>query len=357
MTDHRLNKSFVRIGDRKVGFGRPAFVVAELSANHRHDFNLAVKTIQAAKKAGADAIKLQTYTPDTMTVNCQNRRFRVGKNTLWAGKSLYQLYQEAYTPWEWHARLKRLAENLGLVFFSTPFDKSATDFLEQLKVPVYKIASLEIVDIPLIEYVAKKGKPMMISTGIATLNDVREAVNACKRVGNNQIVLLKCTSSYPTPLEEANLRSMEYLAKKFRTVVGISDHTMGTEVSVAAVALGAKVVERHFIYDRKVGGPDAAFSLEPLEFKSMVQSIRKVETAMGCWEYKRSKSMKDAQRYARSLFAVQDIEKGKLLTADNVKSIRPGGGLQPIYLTKVLHKEAKVHIKKGTPLQWKMILQ
>ncbi len=345
-----------KIGNRKVDAKQPAFIVAELSANHKQNLNLAIKTVRAAKEAGADAIKLQTYTPQTMTIDSDKKYFQIGKNTLWAGKNLYRLYKEAYTPWEWHSKLKQLAEKIGLIFFSSPFDRSAVDFLEQLNVQVYKIASLEIVDIPLIEYVAKRNKPILISTGIASINDIRQALNACLRSNNNRIALLKCTSAYPTSLKEVNLKSLQDMAEKFQTVIGISDHTIGIDVSVAAVALGARIVERHFIYDRKLGGPDAAFSLEPSEFKSMVNSIRKVEIALGEKEYQCSPSMKEARRYARSLFAVQNVQKGELLTLDNIRSIRPGNGLEPVYLSKVLNRKAKMRIEKGTPLQWKMIL-
>jgi len=345
----------INITNKKIGDGHPVFIIAELSANHLQKFDLAVETIKAIKEAGADAVKLQTYTPDTITIDSDNEYFQIKQGTLWDGKTLYQLYQEAYTPWEWQPKLKEIAESLGLICFSSPFDKTAVDFLEKMNVPAYKIASFEITDMPLIEYVASKGKPVIISTGIATLNDIEEAVNACKRVGNDQIALLKCTSAYPTPLEAVNLKTIPHLAETFKTIVGLSDHTMGISVPIAAVSLGAKIIEKHFIIDRKLGGPDAAFSLEPEEFKAMVIAVREVEKALGEVSYKLTEKMKKSKEFSRSLFVVKDIKRGETLTEENVRSIRPGFGLLPKYLNGILGKKSKKDIKKGTPLTWDLI--
>jgi len=345
----------MKIADKKIGKENPVFIVAELSANHNHDFEIAAKTIKAAKKAGADAIKVQTFTPDTITINCTDKAFQINDGTLWDGKTLHQLYAEAYMPWEWQPKLKKLAEDKGLVFFSTPFDKTAVDFLEKLDVPAYKVASCEITDIPLIEYIASKGKPVIISTGIATLSDIKEALAACKRMKNKQIVLLKCTSAYPTPFDEVNLINIPDLARKTGTIIGLSDHTMGISVPIASVALGAKIIEKHFILDRKKGGPDAPFSLEPEEFREMIQSVREVEKAIGKVNYKLTKNMKKSRRFSRSLFAVKDIKSGEKFSEENVKSIRPGNGLHPKYLCMILKKKAKRNIKKGTPLRWGLI--
>lgn len=345
----------IKIDNRTIGEGCPVFIIAELSANHNQDFDVAVKTIEAIKASGADAVKLQTYTPDTITIDCGNEYFQIRQGTLWDGKTLYQLYKEAYTPWEWQPKLKEIAEDLGLICFSSPFDKSAVDFLEDLKVPAYKIASFEITDIPLIEYTASKVKPVIISTGIATLEDIEEAINACKRMGNNQIALLKCTSAYPAPLEEMNLRTIPDMAERFKTVVGLSDHTSGISVPAAAVALGAKIIEKHFIVDRKIGGPDAAFSLEPMEFKAMVDAVRGVEKAMGKVSYELTEKTKKSKEFSRSLFIIKDIKAGEALTGENVSSIRPGFGLHPKFLKDILGKKAKTDIKRGTPLSRPLI--
>jgi pseudaminic acid synthase len=331
------------------------FIVAELSCNHNQSFDLAVKTIEAIKKSGADAVKIQTYTPETMTIDCVNKYFQINKGTLWDGETLYSLYKKAYTPWEWQPKLKKIAEDLGLMFFSSPFDKTAVDFLENMKVPIYKIASFEITDIPLIEYIASKKKPVIISTGIAELKDIEKAIKACKRMGNNKITLLKCTSAYPAPYEEMNLLTIPDMIKRFKLPVGLSDHSMGWEVPVAAVALGAKVIEKHFILDRKLGGPDAPFSMEPEEFSQMVKAIRNIEKALGEVSYKLSNKVKKNKQFARSLFVVKDIKKGEILTEDNVRSIRPGYGLHPEFYYKILGKKAKRDIKRGTPLKWSLI--
>jgi len=345
----------IKLGKKIIFENSPTFIVAELSANHKQDIELAKDTIYAMKESGADAVKLQTYTPDTITINCDNEYFQIKQGTLWDGKTFYQLYKEAYTPWEWHYELKELADKLGLIFFSTPFDKTAVDFLEELKVPAYKIASFEITDIPLIEYTASKGKPVIISTGIATLCDIQEAVEACKRAGNNQIILLKCTSAYPAPLEEANLRTIPNMAETFNCIVGLSDHTLGISVPIASVALGAKVIEKHFILSKNIDSPDKEFSLTPEEFKQMVKAIRDVEKALGKVSYELTEKTKKSRSFARSLFVVKDIKAGEILTEENVKSIRPGYGLHPKYLKDVLGKKARKDIKKGTPLNWELI--
>ncbi|HEC93568.1 MAG TPA: pseudaminic acid synthase [Candidatus Atribacteria bacterium] len=346
---------YLKITNKKIGKGYPVFIVAELSANHLQKFDNAVKLIKAAKEAGANAVKLQTYTPDTITIDCDNEYFQIKQGTLWDGQTLYQLYKEAYTPWEWQPKLKEIAERQGLIFFSSVFDKSAVDFLEEIDVPAYKIASFEITDIPLIEYVASKGKPVIISTGIATLSDIEEAVSACKRMGNNQIALLKCTSAYPAPLEDVNLRTIPNLAETFKTVVGLSDHTLGISVPIASVALGASIIEKHLTLDRKLGGPDAAFSLEPAEFKAMVKSVREVEKALGKVSYDLTEKMKRSRELSRSIFVVKNIKGGEVFTAENIRSIRPSYGLHPKYLKEILGKQAACDIKKGTPLKWELI--
>ncbi|KER09751.1 MAG: N-acetylneuraminate synthase [[Candidatus Thermochlorobacteriaceae] bacterium GBChlB] len=341
----------IKIADHLIEPNSATFIIAELSANHNQNFDIAVKTIQAAKESGADAIKLQTYTADTLTIDSDKSFFKI-EGTLWNGKSLYQLYQEAYTPWEWQPKLKEVAESLGLVCFSSPFDRSAVDFLEKINVPAYKIASFEIVDIPLIEYVASKGKPVIISTGIATLADIENAVQSCKKMGNHQIALLKCTSQYPAPVEEANLNTIPNLAQTFNTVVGLSDHTMEIAVPVASVALGARIIEKHFILDRSIGGPDADFSLNASEFKAMVNAVRQTEKALGSVSYELTEKTKKSRVFSRSLFAVKDISPGEILTEENIRSIRPGHGLSPLHYKDVIGKKATMPIEKGTPLKW-----
>ncbi|WP_319416105.1 pseudaminic acid synthase [Marispirochaeta aestuarii] len=332
-----------------------AIIVAELSANHKHSIEIAKETIEAVAESGADAIKIQTYTADTITIECDNDYFIINQGTLWDGRTLYDLYKEAYTPWEWHEELRDLAESLGLLFFSTPFDKSAVDFLEQKRVPLYKIASFEITDIPLIEYTASKGKPMIISTGIADAGDIQLAVDACRKVGNNDITLLQCTSSYPAPVEEANLRMIPNLAETFGVKSGLSDHTMGSAVSVAAVALGASMIEKHFILDRSIGGPDAAFSMVPGEFKKMVEEIRIVEKALGSIDYSLTEAKKTSRMFSRSLFVVEDIPAGGVITEENVRSIRPGDGMHPKYFMEVLGKKTAMELKRGEPLTFRTI--
>ncbi|SHI40799.1 pseudaminic acid synthase [Clostridium cavendishii DSM 21758] len=345
----------IEISNRKIGEGFSAFIIAEISANHLQSFDNAVKLIKIAKECGADAIKLQTYTPDTITIDCNNEYFQIKQGTIWDGNVLYKLYQEAYTPWEWQPKLKKIAEEEGLICFSSPFDKSAVDFLEKMDVPAYKVASFEINDIPFIEYIASKGKPIIISTGIATLSDIEEAIDACKRMGNRKIALLKCTSAYPAPLEDINLKVIPNLRETFKTVVGLSDHTLGIEVSTAAVALGANIVEKHLTLDRSLGGADAAFSMEPEEFKALVDSIRAVEKALGEVTYELTEKMKRSREHSRSLFIVKDIEEGEVFTEENIRSIRPGYGMHTRYYKEVLGKKSNRFIKKGTPLDWNLI--
>lgn len=314
------------------------FIVAELSANHGHKLEVALESVRAAKEAGADAVKIQTYTADTITLNCNAEDFRV-KGTLWDGRSLYDLYQEAFTPWEWHQAIFDEAKKCGLICFSTPFDKTAVDFLEDLGNPIMKIASFEITDIPLIEYAAKKGKPMVISTGIAMPEDIELAVKTCKDAGNDDITLLKCTSSYPAPIEAANLMTMVDMKQRYGVKIGLSDHTMGHDVAVAAAALGATLVEKHFIMDRSIGGPDAAFSMEKDEFAAMVKSIRNVEKALGEVVYPTDPSKIKGREFSRSLYVAEDIKAGDVVTEKNVRSVRPGYGLHPKYLPEVLGKK------------------
>lgn len=345
----------IKIGSREIGGNNPAFIIAELSANHLQDFDLAKKTINAAHEAGADAVKLQTYTPDTITIDCDNEYFQITQGTIWDGITLYQLYEQAYTPWDWQPKLKRYAEDLGLICFSSPFDRTAVDFLETLNVLAYKVASFEITDVPLIKYMASKKKPMIISTGIAKIEDIEDALAACRNVGNNDILLLKCTSAYPTSLSEVNLLTMPNMAGKFDILVGLSDHTLGISVPIAAIALGACCIEKHLILDRSLGGPDAAFSLEPLEFKDMVEAIREVEEALGKVDYSLSERAKKSREHARSLFATKSIKKGESFTTENIRSIRPGHGLPPKHLPEILGKKAKTDIERGTPLKWDLI--
>ena len=324
------------------------FIVAELSANHNGSKDVALKTIRAAKRAGADAVKFQTYTADTITLDCQNEDFKIKQGTLWDGRYLYDLYQEAYTPWEWHRELYDVAKAEGLICFSSPFDKSAVDFLGSLGNPIYKIASFEITDVDLIAYAARKGKPMVISTGIATEEDIRLAVDTCRSAGNNDITLLKCTSSYPAPIEEANLCMIADLANRFKVKVGLSDHTLGSIAGITAVSLGACMIEKHFILDRSIGGPDAFFSMNELEFSQMVKDIRTVESAIGQVNYEPTDKMKAGRAFSRSLYVAENMKKGEVITEINVRSVRPGYGLHPKYLPEILGKKVNRDIEKGT---------
>lgn len=348
-------KDYIEIQGIKIGQGYPTFIIAEVSANHLQDFDKAVEIIKEVKKTGADAVKFQTYTPDTITMDCDNEYFQITQGTIWDGTTLYRLYQEAYTPWEWQPKLKEIAEKEGLICFSSPFDFTSVDFLEDMNVPAYKIASFEITDIPLIEYVASKGKPVIISTGIATLKDIEEALSACKKMGNEQVALLKCTSAYPSPLEDINLKVIPNMKETFNTIVGLSDHTMGHTVAVGAVALGANIVEKHIILNRADGGPDAEFSMEPREFKDMVTSIRELEKALGTVTYELTEKQKKSREHSRSLFVVQDIKKGEVFTEKNIRSIRPGFGLPTSYIKDIIGKKAIKDIRKGTPMNWNFL--
>lgn len=346
----------IKIGNREISDDSSTFIIAEISANHGNDINIVKEMIKEAKSIGADAIKMQTYTPDTITIDCNNEYFQIDKGTLWDGRTLYDLYKEAYMPWEWHKELFDYAKELDIICFSTPFDFTAVDFLENLNVPVYKIASFEITDIPLIEYAASKGKPMIISTGIATIQEIQEAVEACRRVNNEEIVLLKCTSAYPAALEDMNLKTIANLADTFKVVSGLSDHSLGLVAPMGAVALGAKVIEKHFILDKSIGGPDATFSLDVKEFKEMVDGVRSIEKALGKIDYSLSDKTLKNREFSRSLFIVRDVKKGELLTSENVKSIRPANGLAPKYYNQVLGKKFNSDYSKGTPLDFGLIL-
>lgn len=345
----------LKVRDRIVGEGQPVFIVAELSANHLQRLDLARETIKAMKKAGADAVKLQTYTPDTLTIDSKKDYFKIKQGTPWDDRYLYDLYKEAYMPWEWHEELFDLAKKLNLICFSTPYERIAVDFLKKFDVPAYKIASFEITDIPFIEHVASQGKPVMVSTGIATLSDIEEALAACRRAGNDQVILLKCVSEYPTPLENVNLLTISDMRERFGVPVGLSDHTRGISVPVASVALGAVLIEKHFILDRTLGGPDSAFSLEPGEFAEMVKAVRGVEKALGKPTYELTEKQKKSRQLARSLFVVRDVKKGEVFTEENVRSIRPNYGLPPKYLKEILGRRAKFDIEAGTPLTWEMV--
>lgn len=329
------------------------FIVAEISGNHSQNFNRAVRLIREAKRCGADAVKFQAYTPDTLTIDIDNKYFRI-KHPKWGRQTLYQLYSKAYTPWEWFRKLKKIADDLGIMFFATAFDKSAVDFLETINVPVHKISSFELIDLPLIEYVAKTKKPLILSTGMAALSQIKEAVNTAKKMGAKEIILLKCVSSYPAKPVEMNLRSIPYMERKFRVPAGISDHSLGVGVSIAAVALGARVVERHFTLSRKLKTPDSFFSIEPQELKVLAENIRVVEKSVGKIQFGLTKEEKKNLGFRRSLFVVKDTKKGEIFTPDNVRSIRPGYGLAPKYVKTILGKIAKKTIKKGTPLSWEM---
>ncbi|GGG80096.1 sialic acid synthase [Parapedobacter pyrenivorans] len=327
------------------------FIIAELSANHGGKIETAIETIKAAKRTGADAIKLQTYTPDTITLDCDSDDFII-KGTIWEKRKLYDLYQEAFLPWEWHEKLFEVANEEGLVCFSSPFDKTAVDFLENLGTPIYKIASFEITDIPLIEYAASKGKPMIVSTGIADYEDIKLAVDTCRSVGNDDITLLKCTSSYPAPIEEANLVMMGRLAKDFGVKVGLSDHTLGIVVPLLSVAMGATMIEKHFILDRAIGGPDASFSLNEQEFTEMVNAVRQAESAIGTESYVLTEKQKSGKAFSRSLYVAKDVKEGNVVDAMNVRSVRPGFGLHPKHFGEVLGKKFNRSLNKGSRLDW-----
>jgi pseudaminic acid synthase len=326
------------------------FIIAEVSANHGQDFDRAVEMVKTAKECGADAVKFQCYKPDTMTLDCDNKYFQV-KHSEWGGQTLYQLYEKAYTPWEWFPRLKKMAEKEGILFFATTFDKSSTDFLEELGVPIHKIASFELVDLPLIEYTAKTKKPLIISTGMGSIKEIKEAGDTAKRTGIKDLTLLKCVSSYPAEPEEINLKTLLDMQKRFGCKIGLSDHTLGIGVSVAAVALGAKVIEKHFTLSRDIQTPDSFFSIEPDGLKELVKNVRVAEKAIGKVYYGLTKKERQSKIFRRSLFAAKDIKKGEKFTEENIKSIRPGYGLAPKYLDDILGKNANEDIRKGTPLR------
>lgn len=330
------------------------FIIAELSANHNGDIQVALDTIKAAKDAGADAIKLQTYTPDTMTLDVKRDEFML-HDTIWKGQYLHDLYQTAYTPWKWHAELFEEAEKQGLVCFSSPFDKTAVDFLEQFNPPAYKIASFEITDIPLIKYVAEKGRPIIISTGIADETDIDLALNTCRNAGNNHIALLKCTSSYPAPIEKANLIMIKDMADKYGVTTGLSDHTLDITAPILSVGMGAKIIEKHFIIDREIGGPDASFSLDFNQFKTMVQAVRDAEKAIGKIDYSLAQEKQKSRKLSRSIYVSKDVKKGDIITEDNVRIVRPNFGLAPIHYEEVLGRTFNEDFTKGEPLKYEMI--
>lgn len=343
------------IDGREISQTAPSYIIAEMSANHLMDKDRAMRIIDAAADAGADAIKLQTYTADTITIDCDNEYFQIKQGTIWYGTTLHKLYQEAYTPWEWQEDLMAHAKERGIACFSSPFDPTAVDFLESIGCPAYKVASFEITDIPLIRKIARLGKPVIMSTGISEMADIERAVNACKEEGNTQVALLKCTSSYPAPYEEINLRTIPNMAEAFDVVTGLSDHTMGHDVAVASIALGAKVIEKHLTLARADGGPDAEFSMEPQEFKEMVDGIRNVEKALGRVTYDLTAKGRKNREFSRSLFVVEDIPVGGTITETNVRSIRPGFGMHPIYLDEVMGRTVPNGAAKGTPLSWEIL--
>ena len=342
-------------GKRIIGAGQSVFIVAEMSGNHNQSIQRAYKIIDAAAKAGANAVKLQTYTPDTITIDCDNKYFQVKVNKAWKGQTLHSLYKKAYTPWEWQAKLKKYAESKGLICFSTPFDPTAVDFLEKLKMQLYKVASFELVDIPLLERIAKTRKPVIMSRGMATEEEIKLAIRTLKKFGCPAVALLHCVSSYPAQPEQMNLATISDMAKRFNILPGLSDHTLGTAVSVASIPLGAKIIEKHFTMKRSDGGPDAAFSLEPKELKELVQSVRIVEQAIGKPHYGAGKKESENVVFRKSLFVVKDMKKGDKFTKNNTRSIRPGYGIDPKHLNAIISKTAKINIKRGTPLSWKLV--
>ncbi len=345
----------IKIGDKRIGPDSPAFIVAEMSGNHNMDFDRAVEILKAAREAGADAVKIQTYTADTITLDCDAPCFQITQGTLWDGITLHRLYQTAYTPWEWQPRLKEIAEEMGLVLFSSPFDFSSVDFLEEMDVPAYKIASFEITDIPLIRKVARLGKPVILATGIARLADIELAVQTCREEGNHQVILLKCCSAYPTPYEDVNLRTIPHMAEAFDCLTGLSDHTMGTAVATGAVALGARMVEKHMTLRRSDGGPDAAFSMEPQEFREMVDNIRILEKALGKVSYDLSDKQIREREHSRSLFVARDMKAGEVFTPENLRSVRPADGLHTRYYEQLLGRRITRDAGLGTPMSWDLV--
>jgi pseudaminic acid synthase len=350
-----MTNACIQINQKRIGPGGQVYVVAELSANHHQDFEQALKLVQAAKDCGADAVKIQTYTPDTITIQSNREYFQVRGGTLWDGRTLYELYGEAYTPWEWQPRLKKTANDLGMDLFSSAFDSTAVDFLEQMGVPAHKVASFELVDIPLIQKMAHTGKPLIMSTGMATIEEIDEAIQAARDAGAGQIALLKCTSAYPASPDDMHLRTIPELARRFEVPVGLSDHTTGIAVPAAAVALGACMIEKHITLSRSLKGPDSAFSLEPQEFKAMVEAVRTAEKALGRVHFGSSAHEDSSRVFRRSLFVVQDVKQGELFTAENVRSIRPGHGLHTRHLPDILGKRASRDVERGTPLSRDLI--
>jgi pseudaminic acid synthase len=351
----KMNKCIDILG-RKIGIGCPTYIISELSANHLHDLDLALKVVEESAKAGVDAIKVQTLTPDTMTIDCEKPDFIVNDGTLWDGKKLYDLYSDTPLPYQWHEPIFKKCEELGLHYFSTPYDISALEFLDKFDLPAYKVSSFEINDLPLIREIARRGKPIIISTGIADITEIHEAVQMCLSVGNDQIALLKCTSSYPAPYDSMNLLSIPNIRDTFNVVAGLSDHSLGIEVPIASVVLGASIIEKHVTIDRNLGGPDSEFSLEPDELKQMVTSIRNVEKALGKVSYEVSEQVKrNKKRFGRSLYIVEDIKKGEQLSDKNMRSIRPGFGLSPKHYDAMINKKVNRDVEKGTPLSWEII--
>jgi pseudaminic acid synthase len=349
-----MNKE-IRIGKHVISESSPTFIIAEMSANHNMDFDRAVKIMQAAKDAGADAIKIQTYTADTITLDCDDPCFQITQGTLWDGMTLHKLYETAYTPWEWQPKLQKIAEEMGLEFFSSPFDHTSVDFLEEMNVPAYKIASFEITDIPMIRKIAKLGKPIIFATGIAHLSDIELAVNTCREEGNENVILLKCTSAYPAPYEDVNLRTIPAMAETFDCITGLSDHTFGPAVPGAAVALGAKVIEKHLTLRRVDGGADSAFSMEPEEFKEMVDQVRKIELALGKVTYELPPKAEREREHSRSLFIAKDMKAGDVFTPENLRSVRPAFGLHTRYYEELLGKKIRKDAKLGTPMSWGLV--
>lgn len=346
----------MNIGGFEISSKSEVFIIAELSANHNGSIELAIETIRAAKRAGANCIKLQTYTADTLTIDSNREDFKIKSNSIWDGMNYYELYKSAYTPWEWHSLLFEEAKKNDLICFSSPFDRSAVDFLETLDAPAYKIASFEITDIPLIEYVASKKKPVIISTGIAELEDIQLAIDACKRVGNNEIALLKCTSSYPAPINEANMIMIKDFRDRFGVISGLSDHTLGSTVPIVATTFGAKIIEKHFILDRSIGGPDASFSMNEIEFTDMVRAVREAELAIGEIDYNLTEKQLKGKSFARSLYVVDDIKSGEIITENNIKSIRPGYSLHPKYWGLIIGKKINKDLYKGDRLSLEYII-
>src|SRR3989338_8959288 len=342
-------------GIRKIGPGQPVFIVAEMSGNHLGSFSRAKKIISEAKKAGADAIKLQTFTPDTVTIDCQNKYFQIKKNKLWQGRNLYDLYQEAYMPWDWQMALKKYADQIGIVLFSFPLDTTAVDFLEKINITLYKIGSFEVVDIPLLKRIGQTQKPVIMSRGMSTLNELKLAVKTLKDNGAKDLIILQCVSAYPCSPKEMNLNLIPDIAKRFKVVSGLSDHNLTNITAIVAVALGASVIEKHLTLSRASGGPDATFSLEPKEFKQLVDSIRMIEKALGRPIYQPAQQEKPSIQFRKSLFVVKDINQGEKFTPDNIRSIRPGDGLAPKYYDQVMDKFASRNIKRGTPVRWRLI--